>query len=140
MEAGACSYKQETRDLGSRAQEPRGVLLLFRMTETLKGPGAPLLRCSSVLTAVGRGGKYGASPVVKEGSQSANRAVSSAPDTQSQGKLQRAHLQNVARLALRLYNFVILKLFIIFPAKDLASGHCRGIASPTRSRPFLKPP
>ena len=37
MEAGACSYKQETQDVGSRAQEPHGVLLHFRMTETLKG-------------------------------------------------------------------------------------------------------
>ena len=42
MEAGACSYKQETRDVGSCIQEPHRVLLHFRMTETLKGPGASL--------------------------------------------------------------------------------------------------
>ena len=44
-----------------------------------KGPWSQSARCSSALTAAGRGGKRGASPVVKEGSQAADSGVSSPP-------------------------------------------------------------
>ena len=47
---------------------------------------------------------------------------------------------SLSRLGSGLYCFVLLKLLIIFPAKALEPGRCRGIPSLTQSRPFLKPP
>ncbi|CAI9177344.1 unnamed protein product [Rangifer tarandus platyrhynchus] len=94
------------------------------MTETRKGPGASLLRCSSVLTGCGERRQIRSLACSQGGEPICGQGCLQRAGHSEQGKLQRAHLQNVARLGLRLYNFVILKLFIIFPAKDLASGHC----------------
>nr|CAI9710131.1 unnamed protein product [Rangifer tarandus platyrhynchus] len=96
------------------------------MTETRKGPGASLLRCSSVLTGCGERRQIRSLACSQGGEPICGQGCLQRAGHSEQGKLQRAHLQNVARLGLRLYNFVILKLFIIFPAKDLASGHCTG--------------